>query len=186
MEPNLKIHTPANFKKPLFHDVEQSEQIIEYMREYLKNPVGFIVFQGPNGRGKTYAARRLMGEIQAAGMPDMLLVSQNDMNCEWSELMKEYGYANYYKERLIEAKVLMIDDLGIKDPSPGFLDFLCSVIDKRYANRNSTGTILTTNLSSNDIASKFGGAFFSRALSGVVILCHGPEDRRMRNVKYIS
>ena len=69
----------------------------------------------------------------------------------------------------------MIDDIGQREPSPAFQDFLYLIIDSRM-NKN-LGTIFTTNFSVGLLRERFGDPIVSRICSGEVLKFDG-EDKR--------
>jgi DNA replication protein DnaC len=83
-----------------------------------------------------------------------------------------------FADRLKKTKLLVIDDLGTKAPSPAFGDFLYSIIDYRWNRRDTLGTIITTNMTGKITRERFGDAIISRIASGIVIR-FDDEDRRI-------
>jgi DNA replication protein DnaC len=103
-----------------------------------------LLFMGPFGIGKTHLAFGILQE----------LVLTKNVTCRWcdfSELLAEIkrGYAgNAFDEHavlhpLVDAEILMIDDLGSMKIRDWTLDLLSYVINQRYINKRLV--IATTN-----------------------------------------
>jgi len=157
---------------------------------YASNPKGFLLFSGPNGRGKSFASEAIFKDFSYYEIPHPHLetikgydrdlgwfINQHDLNelfvhCE--------GQTKDLSKMAKECKLLVLDDLGTRPPTQAFLDFLYGVIDFRHKNKENLATIITTNLNSNEMRQSFGDAILSRAGSGQIIKMEGPmyPDRR--------
>lgn len=166
----------------MFENVNQSAEMIDSLRDIVRNPMGFILFSGKNGTGKTFAAQALMDEIcNANGIfdsDDSLFISQTQLNLKWQKQLKEWGETLYLLHQIVATKVLVLDDIGTRTPTEAFMDFLYAIVDTRYERRHGCSTILTTNLNSKDMRSRFGDAFVSRVGSGRIFRFEG-DDRRI-------
>jgi len=183
MQPE-KIIEPR-FKKPL-DEIDQPENVLQTIRDFSAKPFGFLLFSGRNGTGKTFASEAILRsspydpnldaspEFQS---PMIKKITQSELNMVWSKSIKDYGDTFYLLNHYSYIKLLLLDDLGTRIPSEPFMDFLYALVDYRYTNRNSLGTIITTNLNSNDMRNKFGDAFCSRVASGQCLRFDG-HDRR--------
>lgn len=159
-----------------------SEQVIEDLKYYIANPYGFVLLVGKNGRGKSYAAMSVYEKLTPYKLPSYgreyaWFINQADLNMQYSEAIEQYGHATYLLKEAYSTSLLVIDDLGTRTPSPAFGDFLYAVIDKRWNERDTKGTIVTTNLDSTRLRKDFGDAIFSRMASGQNYVVVG-EDRR--------
>ncbi len=165
-----------------------SEQVIEDLKEFVKNPQGFILLVGKNGRGKSYAAMRIYEQLTPYKLPfhdhDLAwFVNQADLNIMFAESNEIYGSSMSLLKQAYKSKLLVIDDLGTRPPSPAFMDFLYAVVDYRWNRRTETATIITTNLDSSRIRKDFGDAIFSRIASGQNYVVIG-EDRRFTDLGF--
>lgn len=165
-----------------------SEEVIIDLQEYAKNPQGFVLLVGKNGRGKSYAAM----EIYAKNTPYVLpchdydkawFISQADLNMLYSEANEVYGHSVNLLRQAQASKLLILDDLGTRTPSPAFGDFLYALIDHRWNERATKGTIITTNLDSTKIRKDFGDPIFSRIASGQNYVVIG-DDRRFKDLGF--
>lgn len=165
-----------------------SEQVIEDLKEYALNPQGFVLLVGKNGRGKSYAAMRIYEQLTPYKLPahdrDIAwFVNQADLNILFAEYNEIYGSSMSLLKQGYNTRLLVIDDLGTRSPTPAFMDFLYAIVDKRWNERDKKGTIITTNLDSARIRKDFGDAIFSRIASGRNYVVIG-EDRRFTDLGF--
>lgn len=165
-----------------------SEQVIEDLKSYILNPYGFVLLVGKNGRGKSYSAMKVYENLTSYKLPfydrdEAWFINQADLNILHSEANAEHGYSLTLLKQAQFCKLLIIDDLGTRTPSPSFMDFLYAVIDKRWNERGRLGTIITTNLDSSGLRKNFGDAIFSRIASGRNYVVIG-EDRRFEDLDF--
>lgn len=159
-----------------------SEEVLIDLQDYAKNPQGFVILQGKNGRGKSYAAMEIYRqntpyELPAHDWDKAWFVNQADLNMLFSEAHEVYGHAMSLLRQAYGTRLLIIDDLGTRPPSPAFMDFLYAIIDKRWNERATKGTIITTNLDSTKLRKDFSDAVFSRMASGRNYVVTGPDRR---------
>lgn len=165
-----------------------SEQVIEDLKEFVLNPQGFVLMVGKNGRGKTYAAMKIYEQLTPYKLPDRdhdlaWFVNQSDLNMIFNESNEIYGSAKSVLKQAYISKLLVIDDLGTRPPSPAFMDFLYAIVDRRWNERAMLATIITTNLDSTRIRKDFGDAIFSRIASGRNYVVIG-NDRRFTELGF--
>lgn len=154
-------------------------EFMKAVNDFVANPKGFLLFAGKNGNGKTFSARAIYERFWHPH-GDNQWWSQADLNMKWQEGIAQYKSANYLLQELVKAPLLVLDDIGTRKPSDGFMDFLYVIADKRYDSRDKCGTIITTNLNALTLRALFGDAFVSRVASGVCVRHDGP-DRRAAN-----
>lgn len=163
-------------------DINQPEDIITALKEYAKNPNGFLLLAGKNGSGKSFAAECIYQTQTRFVLPkhdhdSAFFISQSELNIEWSNQNADYGNTKSILTKCCSTKLFVLDDLGTRTPSDAFMDFLYAIIDKRWKLRDSHGTIITTNLNAELVGKLFGSAILSRISSGVCLRIDG-EDRR--------
>ncbi len=160
--------------------IDQPDQVKACLMKFIPKPQGFIIFSGKNGTGKSYASSCALEDYRNIFNPDTddsILITQSDLNTEFSKAFADWGTALHLQERICKAKFLVLDDLGTRTPSDAFMDFLYAIADKRYSNKLQVGTVITTNLNSKDLRERFGDHFVSRVASGQCFRFEG-EDRR--------
>lgn len=165
-----------------------SEQVIEDLKDFVEKPKGFVLFVGKNGRGKSYAAMKIYEQLSTYQLPardhdQSWFINQADLNMLFSEANEIYGNAMTLLKQAYKTKLLVIDDMGTRVPSPAFMDFIYAVIDKRWNERASLATIITTNLDSSKMRKDFGDAIFSRCASGRNYIIIG-DDRRFTDLGF--
>jgi len=171
--------------KPDPDTIYQPTEIKTYLDNYSNNPKGFLLLAGENGTGKSFAAMKIYERNTSYSLPqyndeEAIFLNQSTLNFLFGEHQSKWGSTHALLKRLIMTPLLVLDDIGTKDPTPSFMDLLYAVVDMRYTNRQTQSTILTTNMNSKDMRAKFGDAFTSRVASGKCFRIDGP-DRRFNN-----
>jgi DNA replication protein DnaC len=157
---------------------EQMEKIMQFSR----NPKGFLLLAGANGTGKSFVAEAIYEihstfKLPCYDLDEAFFINQADLNERWLHAKHENSSLELLS-RLKNTKLLVLDDLGTKTPSDTFGDFLYAIIDYRWNQRSTLGTIITTNMTGKITRERFGDAILSRIASGIQIRFDG-EDRRI-------
>lgn len=165
-----------------------SEEIIVDLEEFIKFPKGFVLLVGKNGRGKSYSAMKVYEQLTPYKLPardhDLAwFINQADLNMMFNEAYEIYGSAMNLLKQAYLTRLLVLDDLGTRVPSAAFMDFIYAIIDKRWNERETKGTIITTNLDSGRLRKDFGDAIFSRMASGRNYVVLG-DDRRFKDLGF--
>lgn len=167
-------------------DINQKSEIVEFSYTFARKPRGFLLLAGSNGTGKTHCALEIYHGFSPYKLPAYdhdiaIFVTQADLNIWWTKELRE-GDSLHLLEKIRKTKLLVIDDLGTRTPSEPFMDFLYAISDYRYTHREKKGTIITTNLTVQNMRDKFSDAFVSRVASGTCFRLEGP-DRRFNTPK---
>lgn len=164
-------------------ELDQKPEVIEFLLWFVKTLQGFLLLSGKNGTGKSHCARAVHDIIAPywfEGYEDSaIFITQADLNARWIQDNSKFGETFSLLKQLCSAKLLIIDDVGTREPTASFMDFLYSLSDKRYNERTKKATIITTNLTSSEMRQMFGDAFVSRVASGKCFRFEG-EDRRFK------
>ncbi len=163
------IHHDVKFEK-----VEQNEAKISYMRKFVDHPRSIIVMQGEKGTGKTYAAMAIC-EYFTRKSKSCIFTTQKEMSNNWLIALED-KYNNYVS-KISCVNLLVIDDFGLSEPTPKFLDFFMSIINLRMQWTNR-GTIITTNLDVSELASYCKEALSDRLNTGILFEFHGDSRRK--------
>lgn len=142
-----------------------------------------MLLAGKNGTGKTTIAESIYHTARIPHHPTAetkLFYTQVDLFLAWQKQQSEWGQTAYLLERVIEPKLLVLDDIGTRKPSESFRDFIYAIIEKRERQKEIIGTIITTNLNSESMRVMFGDAIISRVASGEVVRFEG-KDRRFKD-----
>ena len=150
------------------HNLALKEQLVKYSRD----PTEALILTGTNGTGKSFSAVAIAREYYLRTMEIPIFYNVSELYQEW--LANSKSPINLMN-KIVNAKLLVLDDLGIRTPTEGFCDFLYVVINNRYSDMK--GMVVTTNLNAGQIVEKFGNAIASRLLSGVKFGMGGNDMR---------
>ena len=147
---------------------------------WLKSPSGNLLFHGKMGRQKTFcAAQCVMDLIKTSKIQEheFLFCNLADLYQFWLAGFIEKTSNLELLNRLKAAKLLVLDDLGVREPTDAFLKYLYCLINYRCDN-HLLSTIYTTNLSSEEINKQLGSRIVSRISDGVIIEMKGKDKRK--------
>lgn len=157
----------------------------------LKESAEGLFLAGPRGLGKTYLAVALMREMILATQPvyhegsykiDLkrmpLFVTVPELLLE----IRETFNGNQISEKAVIDKysrvdVLVLDDLGAEKTSDWVLQTLYTIVDRRY--REELRTIITSNLSIEEIEEKLNDRVASRVVGMCRVCIIKGKDRRV-------
>lgn len=167
----------------IIKDLNQSDEVIEFLLGYAKNPNGYLLFSGRNGTGKSYAALSVYYTQTKYILPAFdndaaIFITQSSLNSRWIDTLRNSADVPALINILCKTKLLVLDDLGTRTPTEAFMDFLYEIFDTRYNFRDQKATIITTNLDYPNLKEKFGEAITSRITSGKCFKFVG-KDRRI-------
>lgn len=165
-----------------------SEDVIIDLKDYIENPSGYVLLAGENGTGKSHVGLHVYTfqtpyVLPAFDIDLAWFINQAELNMVYSDANEKYGSAMGILKQACNTKFLVIDDLGTRNPSAPFMDFLYAIIDRRWNERKAKGTLITTNRGSMELRNNFGDAIFSRIASGRTYIVTGP-DRRFNRIEF--
>uniref|UniRef100_A0A6M3JNT3 Putative IstB domain protein ATP-binding protein n=1 Tax=viral metagenome TaxID=1070528 RepID=A0A6M3JNT3_9ZZZZ len=166
------VHADADLRRA----ADLPTNIVERLRTWAASPCGFLTLTGPPGSGKSW-----MG---AAVLRAALLAQVDPMPAGFYWLTEgafvasvgsDYGELRV-AQRPFDAKLLVLDDLG----SSYLGDMHRSQVIRLLADRwdNALPTLVTTNMSLNQIAGRLDGRVASR-LAGGIVLAFPERDLRL-------
>ena len=120
-------------------------------QQYARNPSGWIVFEGQYGCGKTHLAVAIANQrLEQFGhqvifvtAPDLLDFLRVSIRAD-----SDTGYDDYF-ERVRNVSLLVLDDLGVENPSPWAKEKLFQLLNYRHVNR--LATVITTNTAFDEL-----------------------------------
>lgn len=167
-----------NFDLNYYPDKEKMAEALEYLREYASSfslSSDSVLLVGGTGLGKTHLSASVARELISKG---------HFVICESAENI----FSNYNKERFaqdesdlicdkyLECELLIIDDLGAEAVTQYSVSCLYNLINTRI--NEGKPTILSTNLSSNDIRKIYNDRITSRLFGEFVIIVFTGNDIR--------
>ncbi len=131
--------------------------------------------QGPAGSGKTYSAMATC-ELFTRDDGSCLFFTQKQLADQWqANFNSDKPYL--FREKIYSYALLVVDDFGTKDPTPGFLEFFMDVINTRMQWKRR-GTIITTNLDDKNMAQFCGSSLSDRLNTGQKLIFTGKTKRK--------
>lgn len=160
------VHHNVRFEK-----IEQSQGKLDYLLKFATNPSGIILMQGGPGSGKTYASMGVC-EYFTRKSAFATFITQTKMQDKWLSEEKVKFISNCERVNL-----LVIDDFGIGEISPGFMRFFFNLVDSRLQWTNK-GTIITTNLLDKEFTNYCGQALNDRIRTGQKMVFENKSRRQ--------
>jgi len=150
-----------------------NEKLVNELKKEKEN----IVLRGNTGSGKTHLAIAILTmqtlmDSRFVTVPDLLLKIRSSFNGgpeTEDEIIREFS----------SIPVLILDDLGAEKTSEFAITTLYIILDRRI--RDCRKTIITTNLSQEEIESTFGARIASRLSCMENIKINMPDYRKKRN-----
>ena len=168
----------ASFKN-FIAKTQEEEQALSFAKEiakyYYTDGEGNTVVSGPAGTGKSHLAMSILKECIVHGDLTVIFAS-------WSEVLHliKDSFSNndsfytqeYFMDIFRNTDLLVIDDIGSEKITDWSMSLLTDVLDAR------TKTIITTNLNSDELLSKYHNRTNSRIFRGV-----GKKAFNFKNIK---
>jgi DNA replication protein DnaC len=178
-----------------FDSYQGGDKIKAACREFLNGPFD-LVLSGGAGTGKTHLAVAILRELAKAGQLCREYINENIYHITredrglfvsvpelLAKIRATYSDSNSDEETLIDTyasvKYLVLDDLGAEKTTEWSITTLYLIIDRRY--REMLPTIVTTNLSLDEIGQSLSRRIASRLASGKVITIKAPDYRAKRS-----
>lgn len=143
---------------------------------YAQNPVGWLIFQGGYGCGKTHLAAGIANYQIQTGQ-QVLFISVPDLLDHLRSTFHPETEANYEErfEELCTAPLLILDDLGIESPTPWAREKLYQILNHRYNAR--LPTVITTNYELEELELRLRSRLVDPDLSQVAVIT-APDYRQ--------
>jgi DNA replication protein DnaC len=144
-------------------------------QEYAQNPVGWILFEGGYGCGKTHLAGAIGGYRVEQGdsalfitLPDLL----DHLRATYAPDSEE-GYDQLF-ERVKNAGLLILDDLGVENPSAWAQEKIFQLFNHRYMYK--LPTVITTNADLDRMDGRVRSRLLDKELTRRVVI-NAPDYR---------
>lgn len=161
--------------------------ILENCRHFVENfndPEGKnLLFSGPTGVGKTFMAGCVAFELMNCGYSVLYQTAPALFNAIYEYRYKftsDEASDNSVYKNIMEADLLIIDDLGTESPSAMRYAELLSIIDTRYANnkRRPCKIIIATNIDLEKLFGYYDERVMSRITGSFKIFKFAGDDIR--------
>lgn len=126
------------------HVIQSLQKAKQRAREYAAKPSGWIVFEGAFGCGKTHLAVAIANERLEQYGRQVIFVTAPDL-LDFLRIgihsQTDTTYDDYF-ERVRNVSLLVLDDLGVENPSPWAKEKLFQLLNYRHVHR--LPTVITT------------------------------------------
>ncbi len=131
---------------------------------YCEDPQGWIVYEGPFGCGKTHLAVAIANQRLEQFGEQVLFITAPDL---LDLLRTTFGpnvatsYDEYF-EQIRNVPLLVLDDLGVENPSAWAKEKLFQLLNHRHV--ESLPTVITTNTAFDDLDPRLGSRMLQRGI----------------------
>lgn len=140
-----------------------------------------LLFQGGTGLGKTYLSACIAREISDKGFSVCYDTASSALNAferqKFSKDAEEAEAASSKVNRILDCDLLILDDLGTEMITSISISALYTIINTRLISRKST--VISTNLSNEELAAKYSPQICSRMEGGYEKLPFVGKDIRI-------
>jgi len=177
---------PMEFRNMKFSDIKGLDWIKEDLVNWMNDPSKILTLSSQPGRGKTllacvtaraYAA--MLFETGVFPQPYNIgfkFASESDISLTFKAAYAKRQDQDYIHRLFTAPDLFILDDLGEASNTEQSNEITSHIITTRY--RANKITIITTNLSSDDITARYGARVTSRILGGKVISLKSLPDFR--------
>lgn len=160
---------------------EHMARVLEYCRAYadhFKPGLPSLLMMGNTGLGKTHLALAMAGCVLDRGF-DVVYVSSQQAFAQLDAYGRD-SEADIWLEAMLEADLLILDDLGTEYVVPHTVSVLYQIVNTRLCARRPT--VYTTNITSQQLLNaRYTEKVASRLLGGCEILQFVGDDIRLEN-----
>ena len=138
-----------------------------------------LLLIGSTGTGKTHISTAIAKTIISQGFDVLYDSAQNIISdYETDRFRSGYGQTEQISEKYAECDLLIIDDLGTEFTNQFSISVLYNLLNTRL--NKGLSTIISTNLSAQELASKYEGRIYSRMIgTGYTVLRFEGNDHRV-------
>ena len=154
----LKNATLENFDTPTEKEAEKLEFAKKICKEWADCSRNNVIFQGEAGTGKSHLAFAIMKELSSITKEIAIFINVTDL---LMKIKTDFSQEEFLVNKIASAKFLVLDDLGMEKDSEWSFSILYNILNKR------ANTIITTNLTAQEIQKRYGRPFMSRLMKGV-------------------
>lgn len=165
---------PKNYEKM----IKTLDAAKNYCKNFNKNK-GNLLLIGKTGTGKTHVSTAIAREIIDMGY-DVIYDTVQNIISDFEDDRFRRGYNNdeLKSEKYLECDLLIIDDLGTEFTNQITLSCIYNILNTR--NNKGLATIVSTNLSPDELAKKYEDRIYSRIVgAGTTVLPFVGRDKRV-------
>ena len=160
---NSKFVNKCDFRDAVKSKVNLEPICMECVNEWIKKPKDILIISGAPGVGKSYMAAAIYHDWKAQGK-QVVITTENDFFTEMRNLISE-GHYDAEFEKYEDLPFFIYDDFGTqtegnRENLAWRKETLFRLFLARYESR--LPTIITTNLSSQDMYENFDARFYDR------------------------
>ena len=137
-----------------------------------------LLFVGNTGTGKTHLSTAIAKEVISRGYDVLYDTAQNVVAAfETDRFRSGYGEKESVSDKYLECDLLILDDLGTEFSNQFTVSCLYNLINTRE--NRGLSTIISTNLSAEELAGRYDGRIYSRIVGCdyKVLFFHGRDHR---------
>ena len=137
-----------------------------------------LLFYGNSGLGKTFLSHCIAGELIGTAHTVLYLTAFQLFEILGKAIREESAETAASAAHILDCDLLIIDDLGTELSTAFTVSRFSQCINERYLSKRST--IISTNLSIQDLAAVYGERNFSRISSSYTLLRFYGDDIRLK------
>jgi DNA replication protein DnaC len=144
-----------------------------------------LIFTGGTGLGKTFLTNCIANELLKEGKTVLYQTAPVMFDTIIDEKFGKVTSVINLQENILNVDLLIIDDLGTEKPSETKIEELFTIINTRLLNQNHkiTKTIISTNLTANELFSVYTTRIGSRLAGSYRFLRFFGDDIRLKKGK---
>ena len=175
-----------NFDLEWYSDDEENYKrmkgVLEKAKSFVSNfkkEKNNLLMVGTTGTGKTHLSTAIAREIINQGY-DVIYDSIHNIISDFEDDKFKSGYSQEEpkSDKYIECDLLIIDDLGTEFSNQFSISCIYNLLNTRINQGKST--IISTNLSSTELSSKYEGRIYSRIIGKSIVLPFKGKDHRLK------
>ena len=163
--------------KRMAHNVKVAREFADSFGKGCRN----LLLIGSTGTGKTHISTAIAREVISRGFDVLYDSAQNIVSAfEDDRFRSGYGQHESQSEKYLECDLLILDDLGTEFVNQFTVSCIYNLINTRQ--NRGLSTIISTNLSSEELQSKYEGRIYSRIVGcDYKVLFFKGRDHRVFN-----
>lgn len=158
-----------------FENIDQSQEKINYLMKFAKNPFSLIWMGGGSGTGKTFCCLGVC-ELYTRYDTSAIFITHEEINEKWLQTFKETTL-NDFIYKIKNVNLLVVDEFGAIESTPRFMTFFLNVLNYRLQWKGK-GTIINSNLEESILKEFCGEALFDRIKIGQKFFFEGGSRRK--------